>query len=83
MFATRDLEADELMSMSMRLLTTLASLTQVRALRNVALVFIKPHAATDATEAFVRGHLQSAGISIVDSGVKTAAEIEKQRLIVK
>ena len=81
MFATRDLEADELMSMSMRLLTTLASLTQVRALRNVALVFIKPHAATDATEAFVRGHLQSAGISIVDSGVKTAAEIEKQRLI--
>jgi hypothetical protein len=44
---------------------------------------LNSNAATDATEAFVRGHLQSAGISIVDSGVKTAAEIEKQRLIVK
>ena len=51
------------------------------ALRNSALVFVKPHAATDACEAFVRQHLAAAGVSVVDAGVKSAAEIEASKLI--
>ena len=55
--------------------------TGVLGLRNTALVFVKPHAATDACENFVREHLTAAGVSIVDSGVKTAAEIKSAKLI--
>ena len=55
--------------------------TGVLGLRNSALVFVKPHAATDACEAFVREHLTAAGVSIVDSGVKDAAEIKSAKLI--
>jgi len=51
------------------------------ALRNSALVFLKPHAATDTIESFVRDHLSAAGIDIVDSGIKCAAEIADQKLI--
>ena len=51
------------------------------ALRNSAVVFVKPHAATDACEAFVRQHLAAAGVSVVDAGVKSAAEIEASKLI--
>ena len=51
------------------------------ALRNSALVFVKPHAATDACEVFVRQHLAAAGVSVVDAGVKRAAEIEASKLI--
>ena len=51
------------------------------ALRNSALVFVKPHAATDACEAFVRQHLAAAGVSVVDAGAKSAAEIEASKLI--
>lgn len=50
-------------------------------LRNSAVVFVKPHAATDACEAFVRERLVAKGIEIVDAGVKTAAEIESKKLI--
>jgi len=55
--------------------------TGVLTLRNTALVFVKPHAATDACEAFVRQHLAAAGVSVVDAGVKSAAEIEASKLI--
>ena len=51
------------------------------ALQNTALVFVKPHAATDACESFVRDHLAAAGIRVVDAGVKAAAEIEAAKLI--
>ena len=51
------------------------------ALRNSALVFVKPHAATDPCEAFVRQHLAAAGVGVVDAGVKSAAEIEASKLI--
>ena len=55
--------------------------TGTLALRNTALVFVKPHAATDACETFVRDHLAAAGVSVVESGVKSAAEIEASKLI--
>lgn len=48
---------------------------------NTALVFVKPHAATDACEAFVRQHLTAAGINILSSGVKRADEIDSKKLI--
>ena len=52
-------------------LLTLAYASRCAALRNVGLVFIKPHAAaSDAAEAFVRNHLEAAGINIIESGVK-------------
>ena len=40
------------------------------ALRNSALVFVKPHAATDACEAFVRQHLAAAGVSVFECVVR-------------
>jgi len=51
------------------------------ALVNTAIVFVKPHAATDACEAFVREHLTGAGVRIVSSGVKRAKEIDEHKLI--
>lgn len=49
--------------------------------RNSAVVFLKPHAATDACEAFVREHLTAAGVSLVKSGIKNGKEIEGDQLI--
>ena len=51
------------------------------ALVNTALVFVKPHAATDACEKFVVDHLAQAGVRVVRSGVKLADEIESEKLI--
>ena len=51
------------------------------ALVNTALVFVKPHAATDACEKFVVDHLAQAGVRVVGSGVKLADEIESEKLI--
>jgi len=48
---------------------------------NTALVFVKPHAAGDACENFVRDGLQAAGVQIVGSGIKLAAEIDERKLI--
>ena len=62
------------------LLVSLPSLTTAPA-TNTALVFIKPHAATDAWEGYIKKHLSSSGIRIIDSGVKYAAEIDSNRLI--
>ena len=62
------------------LLVSLPSLTTAPA-TNTALVFIKPHAATDAWEGYIKQHLSSSGIRIIDSGVKYAAEIDSNRLI--
>ena len=49
--------------------------------RNCALVFLKPHAANDACEAFVRSHLASSGINIVATGEKRGDEIDGSKLI--
>ena len=62
------------------LLVSLPSLTTAPP-TNTALVFIKPHAATDAWEGYIKQHLSSSGIRIIDSGVKYAAEIDSNRLI--
>ena len=62
------------------LLVALPSLPPAPA-TNTALVFIKPHAATDAWEGYIKQHLSSSGIRIIDSGVKYAAEIDSNRLI--
>ena len=51
------------------------------ALRNCALVFLKPHAANDKCEAFVRSHLANAGIDVVASGEKRGDEIDRLKLI--
>jgi len=59
----------------------LASLAGAAALRNAALVFLKPHAANDACEAFLRGHLSAAGIEVGPTCVKAASEIDKRKLI--
>ena len=62
------------------LLVSLPSLTTAPA-TNTALVFIKPHAATDAWEGYIKQHLSSAGVCVISSGVKYAAEIDSNRLI--
>ena len=49
---------------------TLTTCMSVKALRNVGLVFIKPHAATATVDTFVREHLAAAGVKVVDSGIK-------------
>ena len=59
----------------------LASTLPILALRNSALVFLKPHAATDKCEKFVRQHLSAAGIDVVAQGTKAASEIEANKLI--
>ena len=63
------------------LLLLLPALATAFEIKNSALVFLKPHAATDSCEKFVREHLSAAGVSIVGAGVKKAAEIEKAKLI--
>ncbi|KAL3916518.1 MAG: hypothetical protein SGPRY_006785 [Prymnesium sp.] len=50
-------------------------------LANRALVFLKPHAATDACHAFLRAHLSSAGIALLSAGTTHAQEIEQRGLI--
>ena len=60
---------------------TLTTCMSVKALRNVGLVFIKPHAATATVDTFVREHLAAAGVKVVDSGIKQASEIDGQKLI--
>ena len=49
------------------LLTPIDALSAV-APRNCALVFLKPHAANDVCEKFVRAALEAAGISVTASG---------------
>jgi len=49
--------------------------------RNSALVFLKPHAANDACEKFVRSQLESAGVEILQSGVRAGGEIAELKLI--
>lgn len=48
---------------------------------NMALVFLKPDANTDGTNKLVKDKFASTGITIVDSGVLTAAEIESGGII--
>mmetsp|Transcript_23431 Transcript_23431/g.76261 ORF Transcript_23431/g.76261 Transcript_23431/m.76261 type:complete len:299 (-) Transcript_23431:215-1111(-) len=50
-------------------------------MKNQALVFLKPHAANDACDAFLKQHLEQAGITVTLSGIKRAAEIDEQKLI--
>ena len=66
---------------SMRLFFILSAATACSALKNTALVFVKPHASTDTVAAFVRSHIMAAGLSIVDEGVKTAEEIDSRKLL--
>jgi hypothetical protein len=51
------------------------------ALRNAALVFLKPHAASNVCEEFLRGRLESAGVEVGPTLVRSASEIEEHRLI--
>jgi hypothetical protein len=50
-------------------------------LANSALVFIKPHANTEATRAYVRERLIAAGCTINHEGEITGAEIDEKKLI--
>ncbi|EOD24171.1 hypothetical protein EMIHUDRAFT_238909 [Emiliania huxleyi CCMP1516] len=57
------------------------TLTLSVTMKNQALVFLKPHAANDACDAFLKQHLEQAGITVTSSGIKRAAEIDEQKLI--
>lgn len=50
-------------------------------LRNRAFVFVKPHAATDATASLVRENLKSKGLTILKEGDISSAEIDDKKLI--
>ncbi|KAL1521952.1 hypothetical protein AB1Y20_021598 [Prymnesium parvum] len=63
------------------LLPLLLLSTPAHGLHNSALVFLKPHAATDVCEAFLRDHLAAAAVRVVSSGTIPAAQIEAQQLI--
>merc|ERR1712070_1355546 len=49
--------------------------------KNEAFLFIKPHAVTDATKAYVKKALEEKGIKIVKEGTLNGAVIEKDKLI--
>jgi len=51
--------------------------------RNSAVVFIKPHAITEATKGLVKDHLISKGLHVAKEGLIDAATIDKQQLIDK
>jgi 2,3-bisphosphoglycerate-dependent phosphoglycerate mutase len=52
-------------------------------IHNTALVFIKPHAVTDATKALAKQHLLDAGITILKEGFINNDTIDKDMLIDK
>ena len=62
-------------------LATTLTLSVTPAMKNQAIVFLKPHAANDACDAFLKQHLEQAGITVTSSGIKRAAEIDEQKLI--
>lgn len=49
--------------------------------KNMAFVFIKPHAVTEATKKLVAEVLAAKGLTILEQGELTAEEIDKKRLI--
>jgi len=51
------------------------------ALRNAAVVFLKPHAANDACESFVRSLLEKSGVEVGPTIIKVASQINEQKLI--
>ena len=61
--------------------TSAAAALQGAAAKNSALVFLKPHAANDACEKFVRSQLESAGVQVLQSGVRAGGEIAELKLI--
>jgi len=52
-----------------------------KTLRNSAFVFIKPHANTEATQAFVKSKLQSSGLTILSECDIDGPTIDKKKLI--
>jgi len=49
--------------------------------KNSAFVFIKPHANTSETQAFVKGKLEGAGLKIVQEGAISGTDIDAKKLI--
>ncbi|MFP4618088.1 MAG: hypothetical protein ACLFMZ_04535 [Spirochaetaceae bacterium] len=50
-------------------------------MNNKALIFIKPHAVTDASVSFIEEFLASAGLTLSEKQIKTAQEIHDQGIV--
>uniref|UniRef100_A0A7S3YNM5 Nucleoside-diphosphate kinase n=1 Tax=Lotharella globosa TaxID=91324 RepID=A0A7S3YNM5_9EUKA len=76
-----DMDADPCLKKAMSIAGVSSSWGTPTADKNMAFVFIKPHAVTDETKALVKSKLATAGIAITTEGSLDAKTIDEKKLI--